>query len=283
MILSRVALALSLLAIPAGIPSRVAGQTPEQVRLAFRNIRSDDIPSNANIASGWLFAHRDQLTRELVDELYRTDRQGRDVILSTLMLTDSFHPDDRFCRTLVSRLNEEDKYVPNASLNHKTHWQAWRYFNTHYDQFKDLLLENLQTTEDMWCIWGTVCLLEKRGELADTVPRFSPHVWDTIGRSLQADNISYNAGQAIRVYLIIGKDSLPHLAPLAKSSEPQTRDYASATIDAMNGSRRAYGYLGSQVRLDLDLFPGRPHAADWLSAELDKWDPHSRVRQRYEP
>ena len=277
---SRVWLIACLFAVVTGAPPSSPAQTPEQVRLAFRSIRNDDIPWNAGAASKWLFLHRDRLTRELLDELYRTDRQGRDVIFSTLISTTSFQPDERFCRALVSRLNEEDSYVGYSALGIATHWSSWEFCNAHYDQFKSILAENAQTTNDMWCLWGTVSLWHKRGELADRLRELSPHAWELMARSLQDDKFSGNAGQAVRVYLIIGKAAIPRLESLKKSDEAQTRDYASAVIDAMNGSRRAYGYLTSQVSL-YNMFSGGTGAPDWVSEELDKWDPHGAVRQRY--
>ena len=129
---------------------------PEQLAAAFQNIRSDDIPHNAETACAFLYAHRNELAPEFLDELYRTDRQGRDVILYALMRTKSYTPDARFCQTLVSRLNEEDHYVQNTDLGLRlgVHWAAWTYMDRRYDVFKPLLLANLQTTGDMFCIWG---------------------------------------------------------------------------------------------------------------------------------
>ncbi len=266
-----------LAAIPCA-QFQASAQTEEQVRLAFRNIRSDDIPHNASIASAWIYRHRNQLTRELLDELYRTDRQGREAILHALMDTKSFQPDARFCRTLVSRLNEEDNLVPNRDLRLYVHWLAWRHIDKHYELYKPLLLENLQTTNDMWCIWATVSLLHKHSELTGIIPSFSPHVWDTAANSLRSDRIVGNAGQAVRFYLIIGKTSLPYLQPLTKSSEAQTRNFASATIDAMGGSRRAYGYLGTQIAIDRDIFPGGTGSPEWMYDEVQKWSGGERYR-----
>jgi hypothetical protein len=272
---------LCLIAFAALAPRYAFADVAEQTRIAFRNIRADDIPRNAVTAADWIIQNRDQLVPELQDELYRTDRQGRDVILFALMEAKSFQPDARFCRTLVSRLNDEDHYVKNQDVLLWTHWHAWKYIDQHYDLFRALVLENLQTSNDMWCIWGTICLLQKHGELTAEVSKFSPHVWETVAKSLRSDDVEGNAGQAIRFYLIIGKPSLPHLEPLAKSDEEQTRDFAAATIDAMKGSRRAYGYLASQVMIDRDVFKREVGPPDWLSDEVGKWNPGSDPRQRY--
>lgn len=270
-----------LVAFVTLVPRYAFADRAEQTRTAFRNIRADDIPRNAVTAADWLIENRNQLLPELQDELYRTDRQGRDIILFALMEAKSFQPDARFCRTLVSRLNDEDRYVKNEDVLLWTHWCAWKYIDQHYALFRSLVLENLETSNDMWCIWGTICLLQKHQELVAELPKFSPHVWETVAKSLRSDDVEGNAGQAIRFYLIIGKPSLPHLEPLAKSAEEQTRDFAAATIDAMKGSRRAYGFLASQVGIDRDVFKRDVASPEWLPEEADKWEPYSERRQRY--
>lgn len=248
----------------------------EQARIGFRNIRRDDIPRNATAAGAWLIAHRNELTEALTDELYRTDRQGQDVILYALMETVSFKPDQRFCQTLVSRLNDEDHYVDNLDLSLHVHWRAMKYIDEHYDLFRSLILKNLETTDDMWCVWGIVSLLERHGDLVTELPKFSAHTWDTAARNLRSDNIEGNAAQAVRFYLMIGKPALSHIEPLKKATEDQTRDFASATIDAMNGSRRAYGYLASHIAIDRDVLLRNVRPPAWLPAEIDKWDSNGR-------
>ena len=252
------------------------GQAVSQdaVITAFQNIRNDDVPQNAQTACAWIQAHRDDITPQLVDELYRTDRQGRDVILYALMRTKGYTPDARFCQTLVSRLNEEDRFVGNGDLGLRdgVHWYAWTYMDRRYDLFKADLLANLQTTTDMLTIWGTVVLLQKHGGLAAEEPRFSPSVWSTAAASLKADKIDGNAGQAVRFYLTIGTDALPYLKPLETSDDPQTRSLATATVDAMGGSKRAYGYLAVNVSVARTLFQHRGEVwPDWLVNEADQW------------
>lgn len=270
-----------LLPMILSAPAGAAADLAEQTRIAFRNIRTDDIPRNAGTAADWIISNRSQLTDELLDELYRTDRQGRDAILFALMATKSFQPDPRFCRLLVSRLNDEDRYVNNSDLLLHTHWRAWKFIDSHYAMFRTLILENLQTSENMWCIWGTICLLQRHNDLASEVPKFSPHVWETVGRSLRSDDIEGNAGQAIRFYLIIGNSALPYLEPLTKSKEEQTQDLAAATIDAMKGSRRAYGYLVSNVNIGRDVLGRSVPSADWAGEEGDKWASYGERRERY--
>jgi hypothetical protein len=271
-------------AFGAGLPISAA-VPPDQLASAFQNIRSDDIPHNAETACAFLYAHRDELTPEFLDELYRTDRQGRDVILYALMRTKSYTPDARFCQTLVSRLNEENRNVGNHDLGIRlgVHWLAWTYMDRRYDLFKPLLLANLQTTSDMFSIWGTVTLLQKHGDLPAELPKFSQRVWDTAADSLKNDTIEGNAGQAVRFYLLIGPDALPHLRPLTTSQDSQARDLASATIDAIGGSKEAYGFLESTVFIDRDLFTGElKDDPKWLEENIKKWFDNNDEKKPYQ-
>ena len=86
------------------------------------------------------------------------------------------------------------------------------------------------------------------------------------------DEVSYNASQAVRFYLIVGKPALPHLQQVAKKGDKQAQALASATIDAMAGKREAYGYLGAHLNLDCDLLskPGKAQP-EWLDKEIEKF------------
>jgi len=265
----------------AGLPLSAA-VPPDQLAAAFQNIRSDDVPHNAETACAFLYAHRNELTPEFLDELYRTDRQGRDVILYALMRTKSYAPDARFCQTLVSRLNEENRYVGNSDVGIRlgVHWIAWTYMDRRYDLFKPLLLANLQTTTDMFAIWGTVTLLQKHGDLTAELPKFNQQIWDTAANNLKTDNIEGNAGQAVRFYFLIGPDALPHLRPLTTSQDPQARDLATATIDAIGGSKEAYGFLEAAVFIERNLFTGELNQKPpWLEENIKKWvDDYDHVK-----
>lgn len=142
----------ALLAAATYLPGRAFGQTDEQIRLAFRNIRSDDIPYNAATAAEWIYVHRNKLKNAMLDEVYRTDRQGRDVLLNALFVVDNFEPDEKFRQLTMSRLHEEDNYISYASLGFGAHWNAWPFLDRHYDAFRPLVLENLQTSKNMWYV-----------------------------------------------------------------------------------------------------------------------------------
>jgi hypothetical protein len=263
-------------------PATALSQTENQVRLAFRYIRNDDIPRNGSSALEWIYIRRNKLSDAMLEEVYRTDRQARDAIMSALFDVRGFDPDPKFCRLVVSRLSEQDNYVKGGDLGVAVHWKAWAFVNRHYGKFKPLLLENLHKTKDMWYIWATIYLLHYRGEIEKELPNLPANVWEMAGKSLGGDKVDWNASQAVRTYLIIGRPSLRYLEALKDSRDAQTRDYVLATIDAIGGSKRAYGYLGSQLALSRDLFEMDEREPEWMADEVDKWDPENPLpRKRY--
>ena len=96
--------------------SQLCGQTDRQVETALRHLRSDDIKQNANLAANWLCRYRETLHPRLERELYKSDRQARDVIMMILMNTKGYKPDVRFLRLIIERLDEEDSYVKNHDI-----------------------------------------------------------------------------------------------------------------------------------------------------------------------
>ena len=230
-------------------------QTPEQWQLAFSQIRSDDIPQNANAAADFIFRHRRQATKLIERELYRPglDAQARDVLLTALMRTPEYEPDDRLRKLVISRINEEDSKVTNDGLLLFPQWNAWRYVVLHYEKFEPLVLENLKTTGSMWCVWATTWVIQRQGRLQAVLQQYPDHVWELAARSLKSDDLKDNASQAARFYLIVGKASLPRLEELSKSTEPQVKQLSKSLIEAMSGSRKAYRYLATELSLSRDL------------------------------
>src|SRR5690349_24713067 len=132
-------------------------QTAQEVQTALAHLRSDDQLYNCSRAISWLSLYRETLKDELVNELYRTDRQGRDAILHILFNTKSFVPDIRFKQFILARLVEQDSRVGNFDIlfgppeifeskaafeeaNEKgkewgtvrAHWEAWKFIDGHF-------------------------------------------------------------------------------------------------------------------------------------------------------
>jgi hypothetical protein len=184
------------------------------------------------------------------------------------MMNEDFKPDQRFLKRVIGYLNGEEDELGNV------YGAAWSFFDRNYNEVRPLLIENLNTTGSMRCILDTTIYLFKRRQFDKEFANYSPHVWQIAAESLKDDDKAGNAGEAISFYLTIGRPAEARLKELATSKEPQTNDYARAMLDALGGSRRAYGYLASQVQIG--------EGPAWLSAELDRWDPHGGgPRKRY--
>jgi hypothetical protein len=244
--------------------SQASAQSPEEVRRAFVDLHDDKVPHNCEHATDWLLKNREQLKDDLVDELYKTDWQGRNAILHILLNTSSFVPDDRFIRffatTLPERVNENE---------------AWQFINDHFDQFDPLLKEQVSKMSnrphDMYVLWATAWLAKKRGVFDQYVPLFTPAVLAEVVKNLKDDQVGYNASQAVRFFFLLGDQSLPTLREATKSSDKQTSSLARATIDAFNGKRNAFGFLASKLSLDFTPFGPRPVVPDWLSGAMEPY------------
>jgi len=274
-----------LLASTTGL---VKGQSSAEVRQAFRDLHDDKIPGNCVRATNWLLQHREEAKEDLLDELYKTDTdsQERDAILYVLFNTSSFAPDERFARLVIARLREQDSQVRNGVIfelkpdagdlepihTSGAHWEAWPFMNKHFSAFEPLLKEQIGRTKNVFVLWGTAWLFKKRGVLKDYSALFTPAVLDSAVASLRNDQQPYNATHAVRLFLLLGDQSLPTLRKAASSTDQQTRYLAKATIDALTkGSHDAFGYLSSKVKLTGVPFGGEPTEPSWLSEAFAKY------------
>lgn len=153
-----------------GVIAASDAQTPAEVRQAFIDLRDDKVPHNCEHATDWLFINRDQLKEDLVDELPKTDWQGRDSILNILCRTESFTPDARFIRVLTSTLRD------NQVGGDRQRAEKW--LSERSEQLKENLLEELYKTD-----WqGRNSILGILNQTKSFVPdeRFLGFVWDTL-------------------------------------------------------------------------------------------------------
>jgi hypothetical protein len=257
------------------------GQTSQEIRRKFADLRSDDVPHNCEKATRWFLTNREKLEAQLVEELYNTtDPQGRDAIFHVLFNTSSFVPDARFMTAVLARLPAEDDFVKNGDIFKEArdkigasgaHWEAWKFINDHFEAFEPQLKEQIGRTDSIFVLWGTAWVLKKRGLLQEYSVLFTPAVLATATANLKKDNITYNASQAVRLFLLLGDSSLPTLREAAKSSDDQTSSLAKATIDALSGNHKAFGYLGSKIQLEMTPFGPHINTPDWHRAMVESY------------
>jgi hypothetical protein len=253
---------------------------PEEVRRAFSDIRNDNVPHNCAHATEWLLKYREELKEDLLAELYRTDRQGRDAILHVLFNTDSFQPDERFIRFMFARMNEGDQYVKSDTIFKEpldrlawsgSHWEAWRYIDDHYQLFESYVKEEIGRSESPFVLWAAAWLAKHRGIMSEYAPLFTPEVLRRAAVSLKQDDIKYNASRAVRLFLLLGDQSLPVLREVARDRDPQAAMLAHATIDALAGKRKAFGYLVSKVDITQVLFGPSVQEPEWLGDAVEPY------------
>ena len=311
-------------------------QSPDQVRRAFIDLHDDKIPHNCDHATAWLFKYREQLKDQLIDELYKTDWQGRDAICHILWNTNSFQPDERFIRQtfyllradeilgnaqeastwlaargdqveplLVEEIYKTDEqghhqilhllsqmhsFVPDDRFIHFIAAQMvendtddvdWKFVHDHFDAFEPLLADAIAKSRnrphDMYLLWSTAWVMKKRGVLDRYANVFTPTVLTAAATHLRADNQSSNAGWAVRFFLLLGDRSLDTLRKVADSDDAQARNLATAVVDGLSGSRKAFGYL--QARVELTRTPFGPEVADpdWLAQAAEPYRENSKT------
>jgi hypothetical protein len=225
---------------------------------------------------------------DLLDELYKTDTdsQERDAIFYVLFNTSSFVPDKRFARLVIDRLSEQDGQVRNGAIFEAkgdisdlepihtpgTHWEAWPFMNKHFSIFEPLLKEQIGRTNNVFVLWGTAWLFKKRGMLGACSTLFTPAILDSVAANLRADDQRYNASHAVRLFLLLGDQSIPALEKEASSGDRQSGYLATAVIDALTkGSHDAFGYLNANLNLTGVPFGDEPADPSWLPEAIKKY------------
>lgn len=256
-------------------------QSQKDVRRALASLRSDRLKHNCGEAIEMLYPRREELKDALVDELYRTDAQGRGAIMFILYNTKSFTPDDRFLRLVMQQLPADQKaeahscgcdlpltFRDDNELNEIV--SRWKYVDEHFDLFEPLLTAQISTTKDSWMLWATAWLYKKRGILETKVDLFTP-VLGVAAANLANDKVSWNAAGAVRLFIMLGERSVPTLQAATRSRDSQSRYFAKATLDALKGEHRAFGYLGSKVDLSETLFGEQVVEPDWMPELVEKY------------
>ena len=261
-------------------------QSPDEVRRMLAAIHDDQVPYNCLHATTWLFQHRESLKDELLDHLYQptTDAQSRDAIMHVLFNTTSFVPNGRFCGAVIRRLSEQDTKVANAAIFELgrdvgdlqrvnlagVQWEAWPFIDKHFSTFQPLLRQEIGKTGTVFVLWATAWLFKKRGLLQNDAALFTPVTLERAAENLRDDNKASNASQAVRLFLLLGKQSLPTLQKTASSGDRQARFLSQATIDAINGRRPAFVYLSEKLNLINVPFGEKPIEPEWLVNGLEK-------------
>ena len=254
-------------------------QTESEVRQAFVDIRDDHVRNNCCRATYWLYINREKLQKQILEELYRTnDAQARDALLSVLVFTDNYNPDERFARLLLQRLHTGDPklYIglpadapPDAMAKFTRNGgdPVWVFIDAHYAFFEPLLKSEISSPDSgMFELWAIAWLMKKRGVLAENNELFTEDVLRRAGAHLKDDSADYNASQAARLFLIFPKKSLPVLAELTESTDIQQRSLARALIDAISkGSRDAFGFICTTCTLSYVLFGEGVPEPEWVS------------------
>lgn len=256
-------------------PAVAMAQADKEVRRAFAALRSDKVKHNCGDAISALFPRREELKDALVDELYRADEQGRLALMFILYNTKSFTPDDRFLQLVMRILPADQKLASHGCgcdlpVTFREDGNAdqvvgrWEYVDLHFDQFEPLLTPLISTTKDSWMLWAIAWMYKKHGIFESKAALFTPEVLNVAAANLANDKTAWNAAAAIRLFLILGDKSVPTLQAATKARDSQARYFAKATLDALKGEHRAFGFLGANVDLSETLFGEKVIEPEWM-------------------
>jgi hypothetical protein len=171
-------------------------------------------------------------------------------------------------------MNDEDRYVKSDTIFKDpsdrlpfsgAHWEAWRYVDEHFELFAPFVKEEIGKSESPFVLWAAAWLARRRGIMAEWGPLFTPEVMRRAMAGLKKDEVRFNASRAIRLCLLLGDQSIPVLREYIGKADPQAAGFARATIDALGGKRKAFGYLFSKVDLTQVLFGPPVVEPEWLS------------------
>ena len=242
-------------------------QTPQQLQAAFAAIRSDNVQNNCGDAVSFLYHYREKLKGDILDQLYRSDEQGKSALMYVLFNTKSFRPDQRFLNLVASTLTFRHPIrmasgydFPEAE-SIKT---PWAYIDAHFELFEPLLAAQV-SAKNVWVSWAAAWMLKKHDVLERNVGRFTADVLANAVANMRNDSVEYNASQAVRLFLLIGDPGLPILREAVKAGDAQTKDYCRALIDALTkGKHEAFAYLNWKTELSYVLVGEEPAEPEWL-------------------
>jgi hypothetical protein len=98
-------------------------------------------------------------------------------------------------------------------------------------------------------------MFKKHNVLSANASLFTSDVLGRAAAALKNDEIRYNASQAMRLFLMLPKQSTPVVREVSNSSDRQQRCLTQAFLDALRGSKNAVGYLNAKLKLYGGLLP----------------------------
>jgi hypothetical protein len=236
-------------------------------------LRDNQVGGDRERAEKWLSERSEQLKDPLLEELYKTDWQGRNSIIRLLDGTKSFSPDERFASFLLGSLNHKNR---NAEFLHQEIMNAdCEFISDHFELFnarlKEMVGKTTSVPDDMLKLWIIIWLAKKHGVYDQYAPLITSSVLSVAATNLKDDKVAHNASEAVRFFLLIADQGLPTLEQVAKSSDRQAANLAKATIGALHGERKAFGFLATRVDVSETAFGPEVDAPDWIQAAMEPY------------
>lgn len=243
------------------------------VRVLMGTLRDNKVGWDSQRAERWLSQRTDQFKDNMLDELHKTDWQGRNSIIGLLNTANSFVPDEAFVSFLLNSINHKNR---NAEFLHQNLMDAdCRFISDHFELFdarlKELVGKTTTAPDDMLKLWIIIWLAKKHGVYDQYEPLITPAVLSAAASNLRDDKVAHNASEAVRFFLLIGDKGISAMEQVAKGSDRQAASLAKATIDALHGERKAFGFLVTRVDISEAAFGSEVATPDWVRSAMEPY------------
>lgn len=226
---------------------------PQDIQLAFDNIKDDNLKRNCAEATKYLYERREEIVDILTEALPNLDWQGQDVVLRILTETESYKPDDKVISLMLDRLKDE-RSPGIREMHSEWHYDYILYVEDKADRFKDLLTSYIRVG-NIRQLWGVTHILHKAGLLAQSKDKYTPEIVEFVISNMRDDDIHMNAVYAARICWYLGSHSISYL-----ESEVRDGDFQSKFI-----SGRLLGVIFGEQDYSYDYFrPVNPDKVEWV-------------------
>jgi hypothetical protein len=212
--------------------ARASEVTDETIRRKLKDLRSDDIARNCAEAMSFLVEHAGEkkIQEALLKELYLTDAQGHEAILTLLYGASGFQPDEHFIKTVLERMRHYG--MPDNRLDLQPAGDAGADFLIKQAKaFGDVIAAAIDShfsgrDNSLWFQYAVARALAKGRVIDQYAARYTDEFFKSLTKNLTSDDLDRNAEFATMTFIFLGKIGVPTLRSTESKSDKQGRQIA---------------------------------------------------------
>ena len=216
------------------IPSALSAPSlnPATVKRFLGDIKSDRIPKNALEATQYLDRHSGRLRDTLLEEFYKTDEQGREILFNILLDEPSFKPDQKFRAAMLRRLHHWGRPEVEVMVDAAGSLIA-EYIMKNIGLFLSELGGEIGT-DDPFAQAAITGALAKNRKLGAFAKFYTHEVLTKLSQHLRHNNFDGDAQQAAFTLFLLGEDARGVLSETSRSKDRQARHVARTLLLYLN-------------------------------------------------